>query len=145
MRFASHRLRRGRVSEAGRAYLVTATTAQRRRLFDDWPTARTVVAALREEAHRGSAQTLAFVVMPDHLHWLLQLAEGAELAGVVGRVKSVVAHRCGGQVWQAGFHDHAVRAEEDLAQIARYLVLNPVRAGLVRRVGDYPHWDAVWL
>jgi hypothetical protein len=35
--------------------------------------------------------------------------------------------------------------EEDLAQIARYVVLNPVRAGLVRRVGDYPHWDAAWL
>ncbi|MFZ5493660.1 MAG: REP-associated tyrosine transposase [Pseudomonadota bacterium] len=145
MRFASHRLRRGRVSEAGRAYLVTTTTWQRHRLFEDWAAARAQVAALRQEADRGTAQTLAYAVMPDHLHWLLQLSDGATLAGVVGRVKSVVAHRLGGQVWQAGFHDHAVRADEDLAQIARYLVLNPVRAGLVARVGDYPHWDAIWL
>ena len=145
MRFASHRPRRGRGSEAGRAYLVTATTARRRPLFADWRAARTLVAALREEADLGSAHTLAFVVMPDHLHWLMQLGDGAALADVVGRVKAVVAHRLGGPVWQAGFHDHAVRMEEDLAQIARYVVLNPVRAGLVRRVGDYPHWDAVWL
>ena len=145
MRFASHRLRRGRVSEVGRPYLITATTAQCQPLFADWQAARTLVAALREEADLGSAHTLAYVVMPDHLHWLLHLGDGAALADVVGRVKAVVAHRLGGPVWQAGFHDHAVRMEEDLAQIARYVVLNPVRAGLVRRVGDYPHWDAVWL
>ncbi|MFV3290267.1 transposase, partial [Pseudomonas sp. NY11955] len=29
--------------------------------------------------------------------------------------------------------------------VARYIVANPIRAGLVSRVGDYPHWDAVWL
>ncbi|MFM2004374.1 MAG: hypothetical protein RLZZ09_29 [Pseudomonadota bacterium] len=29
--------------------------------------------------------------------------------------------------------------------IARYNVVNPLRAGLVDRIGDYPHWDAAWL
>jgi hypothetical protein len=29
--------------------------------------------------------------------------------------------------------------------IARYIVGNPLQAGLVDRIGDYPHWDAVWL
>jgi hypothetical protein len=29
--------------------------------------------------------------------------------------------------------------------LARYVVANPVRAGLVQRVGQYPHWDAIWL
>jgi len=29
--------------------------------------------------------------------------------------------------------------------IARYIVANPLRAGLVSRVGDYPLWDACWL
>jgi len=28
---------------------------------------------------------------------------------------------------------------------ARYIVANPLRAGLVERLGDYPLWDAVWL
>ncbi|MFV3292807.1 transposase, partial [Pseudomonas sp. NY11955] len=29
--------------------------------------------------------------------------------------------------------------------VARYIIANPIRAGLVSRVGDYSHWDAVWL
>ncbi|MBB5859537.1 hypothetical protein GGR69_001194 [Xanthomonas arboricola] len=29
--------------------------------------------------------------------------------------------------------------------MARYLIANPLRAGLVARVGDYPFWDAIWL
>lgn len=51
----------------------------------------------------------------------------------------------GRKIWQAGFHDHAVRREEDLAGIARYIVANPLRAGLVDAIGDYPLWDALWL
>jgi putative transposase len=50
-----------------------------------------------------------------------------------------------GPVWQAGFHDHALRAEEDVVAVARYVVANPVRAGLVPRVGEYGLWDAKWL
>jgi REP element-mobilizing transposase RayT len=51
----------------------------------------------------------------------------------------------GRPVWQNGFHDHALRQEEDLAEVARYIVANPLRAGLVERLGDYPHWHAIWL
>ncbi len=43
------------------------------------------------------------------------------------------------------FHDRAMRKEEDLKAAARYIVANPLRAGLVERCGDYPLWDAVWL
>jgi putative transposase len=38
-----------------------------------------------------------------------------------------------------------LRHEDDLAKLPRYIVANPLRAGLVERVGDYSHWDAVWL
>ncbi|MNR61582.1 hypothetical protein D3C85_1833710 [compost metagenome] len=50
-----------------------------------------------------------------------------------------------GPLWQHGFHDRAIRREEDLQAVARYIVANPLRAGLVERIGDYPLWDAVWL
>jgi REP element-mobilizing transposase RayT len=46
-------------------------------------------------------------------------------------------------LWQKGFHDRAIRTEADLPAIGRYIVTNPVRAGLVSRVGAYPHRDAV--
>lgn len=50
-----------------------------------------------------------------------------------------------GQVWQTGYHDRALRKDENLQLAARYIVANPLRAGLVERVGDYPLWDAVWV
>ena len=44
-----------------------------------------------------------------------------------------------------GLHDHAVRSDEDFRALARYVVANPLRAGLVSQIGDYPLWDAAWL
>jgi putative transposase len=43
------------------------------------------------------------------------------------------------------FYDHAVRKDEDVQGIARYIVANPLRAGLVKHIGYYPLWDAIWL
>ena len=138
-------LRTGRVSLPGQAYHITTITLDRRPIFSDLRSVRLLINALRAAQTRDEATTLAFVVMPDHLHWLLQLEAGTSLSAVVGAVKAVTAHGLGARVWQGGFHDHALRQEEDLAKLARYIVANPLRAGLVQRVGDYPHWDAVWL
>jgi putative transposase len=49
------------------------------------------------------------------------------------------------KLWQRGFHDHAIRKDEDIKRIARYIVANPLRAGLVEKIEDYPLWDAIWL
>lgn len=144
-------LRRGRFSERGRYYLLTTVTAQRKPVFADFDLARMAILSLRECDRVGASQTMAFVLMPDHLHWLFAL-QGTELSAVVRRFKSNSARRInralniGGKVlWQAGFHDHALRRDEDVTGIARYIVANPLRAGLVESVRDYPHWDAVWL
>ena len=137
-------LRLGRVSQPGQIYLITTVTHNRHRHFADLPAARSLIRALRDESAAGSCDTLAFVVMPDHLHWLMQLKDPS-LSAVVGRVKSISARRLGGRIWQPGFHDHALRVEDDLRATARYIVANPLRAGLVHRVGQYPHWDVVWL
>ena len=141
----SKELRKGRVSQAGQIYLVTTVTQSRCPVFARFDAARLLIDVLRQESASGRAQTLAFVVMPDHLHWLLVLDEGAVLSAVVQAVKSVSAHRLGAKLWQRGFYDRAIRREEDVQAVARYVVANPVRAGLVARVGDYAHWDAVWV
>ncbi len=143
--FHTKDLRRSRYSQAGQIYLITAVTLNRRPIFASFDAARVLVGALRAAQTCAHAQTLAFVVMPDHLHWLLSLGTDADLTAVVQSVKSVSAHRLGGKVWQRGFHDRAVRSEEDLPALARYVVANPVRAGLVERTGAYSHWDAVWV
>jgi len=145
----SSALRIGRVSEAGRIYLITFTTRERLPVFADWSKASVAAAALSSREAWGGSELLCWVLMPDHWHGLLRLGDGVSLARSVGRAKWLVT-RCvpepeGTRLWARGFHDHALRRQEELIDVARYVVLNPVRAGLVSRVGDYPYWDAVWL
>jgi len=96
------------------------------------------------------ANSLAWVVMPDHFHWLIEL-ESCSLRRLMRETKSLatreVNHCTGrsGPLWQQGYHDRALRMEDDLVKMARYVVANPLRAGLVHKLGDYPLWDAVWL
>jgi putative transposase len=139
------RLRRGRASMPGQIYNITTVTEKRCPLFADFKNARVVVKALKDQQDAGFFSSLCFVVMPDHLHCLMQLGEVASLSAVVQRFKSQVSRQLGGSVWQRGFHDRAVRQEEDLVVIARYIVANPLRAGLVSSIRQYPHWDSVWL
>ena len=143
-------LRRGRHSEIGRAYVVTAVCESRAPVFADWRLGRLVAQEFRLAQELGLAESLAWVVMPDHFHWLCVLRKGS-LARLMQRVKSrsaIAVNRANqskSALWQAGYHDHALRDDEDITDIARYIVANPVRAGLVEEIGDYSLWDAVWL
>jgi REP element-mobilizing transposase RayT len=146
----SVKLRKGRISGEGQIYVLTTNIVGREALFTDWRVGRLVVGEFRRTEEEGWVESLAWVVMPDHFHWLVQLRTGS-LATVMRRTKSrssLAVNRLlgrSGQLWQRGVHDRAIRKEEDLLAVARYIVRNPVRAGLVSRVGDYPLWDAVWV
>lgn len=143
-------LRKGRYSKIGRAYLVTTVCEGRVPVFADWQLGRLVVREFRIAQELGIADSLAWVVMPDHFHWLCVLRQGS-LARLMQRVKSRSAIAVNqatlrnSALWQAGYHDHTLRDDEDVKDVARYIVANPVRAGLVAKIGDYPLWDAVWL
>ena len=145
------RLRKGRSSEPNRIYLLTSVVDQRRPVFSDWRLGRLVVDQFRKAQDDGQATSLAWVAMPDHFHWLIHLHKGS-LAELMCQMKSrssrAIKERTGiihGRVWQRSYHDRALRREEDLKACARYIVMNPIRAGLVNKVGDYPLWDAIWL
>jgi putative transposase len=147
----SSALRRGRCSLPGHGYVVTTVTRNRAPLFVDFHAARLAICELQRSDELAHCRTLAFVLMPDHLHWLLWLAETSlpDLLGAfkANSAKAINRYRStpGVKLWQSGFHDHTLRAEEDVVAAARYLIANPVRAGLVCRCGDYPHWDAAWF
>ena len=147
---ASHRLRIGRYAEQNRIYLLTANTLKREPVFRDYTLGRMVVQQFKQAQEQGFADSLAFVVMPDHFHWLIQLQRGS-LGQLMCQTKSLSTRSINavtgrtGSLWQQSFHDHAVRREEDLVKLARYVVANPLRAGLVEKLGDYPLWDAIWL
>jgi REP element-mobilizing transposase RayT len=144
-------LRKGRFSELGREYFVTTVLRGRKPIFVDLYSARAFIGVLRGTDKDGLGSWLAWVLMPDHFHGLVSLSSEVNLAALMQRIKGTSARalneRLGrrGALWQSGFYDHALRKDEDRLGIARYIVANPLRAGLVQRLGDYPHWDSVWL
>ena len=148
--YQSNRLRRGRHSQRGNLYLLTTATSDRHSVFSDFALGRLVVAELKSAQLDGWVQSLAWVLMPDHFHWLIELGDSS-LDELMRRVKTNSARdinrrrSSSGPLWQAGYHDRALRQEEDVQAVARYVVANPLRAGLVARLGDYPLWDAIWL
>ena len=146
----SHRLRTGQSSLAGQAYLVTFTPLERRPLFREFEQARLTCQVLAAQSAWPHLDLLAWLLMPDHWHGLVQLGEESLSRGIA-RAKAAstrgwhLAYAGSGPLWAPGFHDHALRREESLLDCARYIVLNPVRAGLVNHCGLYPFWDAAWL
>ncbi len=145
-------LRKGRVSIQKHIYLITTVTKKRKPIFNNLNNARLVVNSLRYVEQARQLQSLCFVIMPDHLHWLFSLGAANNLSLVVAEVKRRSACRInernqtiGSVVWQPGFHDYALRKEGEIKTIARYVIANPLRAGLVDKIGDYPFWDAIWL
>ena len=143
-------LRFGRFSQRDQIYSVTCVTQNREPVFFNLMAARILINEIRILSESGYVSSLAFVVMPDHLHWLLQMTSELNLSDVMKRLKARSALKVNkklkrqGSVWQRAFYDHAVRREEDLLGVAGYIVANPARAGLVTNLADYPHWDCVW-
>ncbi|TXK96867.1 transposase [Methylococcaceae bacterium HT4] len=140
----------GRYSETGRAYSLTMVTDRRIPHFNDFAKARYLINEMRTVHDSGLLESLAWGLMPDHLHWLLVVNE-TELSEVVRIFKGKSSFdfkksfHHNGAFWQRGFYDHALRKEEDLRAAARYIVANPLRAGLVETIGEYSHWDAAWV
>jgi REP element-mobilizing transposase RayT len=145
---ASPRLQIGRRSEPGTWFSITTVAHRRRPVFAQPP----ACGALIRELHAvglGQDRSLAWVVMPEHLHWLLELG-GAQLPVVTQALKSRSARAVNaatggsGPVWQAGYYDRRIRGEADLLGQARYILENPVRRGLVGRIEDYPAAWCAW-
>jgi putative transposase len=147
---ASPRLITGRNSQLGAYYVVTTVIANRRPLFRQCRLADAAAMEIARCQKEERVVSLAWVVMPDHIHWLFELKQGS-LSRCLQAFKSRLARAMNaemlgsGSIWQPGFYDDRIREDEDLLEKARYLVANPIRSGLVSRIEDYPHWWCQWV
>jgi REP element-mobilizing transposase RayT len=82
-----------------------------------------------------------YVIMPDHLHVFVAGGRGFHLSQWVRQLKVALTREP--KLWQRGFFDHLLRSEESYAQKWEYVHQNPVRAGLVERVEDWPYQGEV--
>ncbi len=141
----SRSLRKGRVSQKGQYYVLTAVSYKRSPVFIEPRAADIVLSTLRWMDNRQQIVLHAAIVMPDHLHFIATLCAGT-LSELVHSVKSFTANRINkaigktGKVWQAGYHDHGIRTDERLNDLIIYCLNNPVRAGMVNDYKEYPHW-----
>ncbi|WP_342243790.1 REP-associated tyrosine transposase [Pseudomonas sp. OTU5201] len=142
--------RRARVS--GACYFLTLALKDRR---------RDLLVCYQDELRQSLRQTMvrlpfrlpAIVVLPDHLHLLMELpAEDADFSSRVRRLKSgfvsllrdkpgaglVFNSKGEANVWQRRFWEHMIRDERDYAAHMDYIHFNPVRHGLVNAVRDWP-------
>jgi REP element-mobilizing transposase RayT len=88
--------------------------------------------------------------MPDHVHLLVEgLTVDADLRRFARNAKQVTGQTYGRRMrtrlWQEGYYDRILRADDDARAIARYIIENPVRAGLAKTPSEYPYLGSgVW-
>jgi putative transposase len=145
----SRLLRKGRYSQLGRCYLITAVTHGRLQFFSDFYSARCLISVFMDLHLNQQVIIKAFVVMPDHFHCLLVLSQTDSLSNVVRQIKGRSARLINisrsesGKLWQEGFHDHGLRDGEKLDEYIDYILANPLRKGLVDDLSEYSHWDVI--
>lgn len=128
-------------------YFLTICTHGRRPCFTDADTVDLVLAQFRLTAREEEFEILAYCFMSDHLHLLVSGAsDRADLTQFVKIAKQRAGfsfRRARGEIlWQEGYYDHVLRDEDDTAAVARYIIENPVRAGLVTEPAEYLFWGS---
>ena len=106
---------------------------------------------LETKAMEPGATIHALEIMPDHVHLLLGAVSEFAAGRFLGRWKGLCAREWKRRTkeewfWQQGLFRRALREDEDLLRAANYILMNPVRAGLVEAPHEYSlsgslEWD----
>lgn len=123
-------------------YFITICTDRKRGLFTDGSLVRWLTAKLREKSESFKFKIWAYCFMPDHLHLLVEgSCPGADMRKFVSSFKQLTGYQFWksrkAALWQPSYYDHVLRNEEDALEVARYILNNPVRKGLVKDFLDY--------
>ena len=140
------------VYQKGHVFSISVRTQHRHPWFGLYPgLTNSAAQILRETAFGRGTKIYAWCIMPDHVHMLLQDKELLDFVRLFkGRLtpKARAYEQCR-PLWQRSFYDHALRREENLEKVARYIWWNPVRARLTDHPLHYkwsgsevwPDWD----
>jgi putative transposase len=127
-------------------YFLTFCAFERRDLCRDRSAVELVSAQILRTASEFGFAVIAYCFMPDHVHLLVAgTTASANLRAFVKlarqRAGSLYVRANHQHLWQRGYHDRVLRSSDDVHRFVKYIVDNPVRAGLVQRAEDYPY---VW-
>lgn len=133
---------------AGRPCSFTVCCAPGRAPFVDENLASIAVECLLGQRHKSNCDVVVYCVMPDHVHLVVTpMVDGASSLQYIDRFKGWASYEAGragwtGYLWQRRSYDHVLRRDEDLEQIAAYILANPMRRGLCAEPEEYP-WSGL--
>jgi len=125
-------------------YSWTICTHLRRRVFASSDVTATVTSQFLHASEVCDVAVLAYCFMPDHLHLLIEGKREVSCAtNYVSRAKQTSGYwfkkRTGQRLWQRMSWDRVLRQDDDWLEVTRYILANPLRAGLVEHPLDYPY------
>jgi REP element-mobilizing transposase RayT len=89
---------------------------------------------------------ICYCIMPNHFHLVFELLSGNKgISKIMQSIKRKSSRECNkilnreGKFWQDESFDRWVRDDKELYFIIRYVLLNPVNAGLVDHWNDWKH------
>lgn len=130
---------------------VTLRTHDRAALLAEPEVKRLLLAQLLQTRKRFNLAVAGYVVLDDHVHLLLIIAEGHELAAVINDLRagfqrawraSPYAHQEDAPFWGHGLESCAVSERGEMRAYLDFIHYDPVRHGLVPRAADYP-WSSL--
>ena len=125
-------------------YSVTLCTDHRRHVFTSNETVNLILEQISRAAGENQFAVIAYCFMPDHLHLLIEgQSESSDCRRFVARAKQYsgfyYSKAFDRRLWQRYGYEHVLRDDEETGAVARYILNNPIRAGLTEKVEDYPY------
>jgi len=127
-------------------YFITASTWQKRSLFQSARMARLLIEVMLHYRREKKYLLHEFVVMPDHFHLLLTPTLTLERA--MQLIKGGFSYRAGkelgfgGEIWENSFYDHRIRDLAEYERCRHYIHQNPVKRRLSETPEVYPYSSA---
>jgi len=133
-------LRKGRIDLPGARYFVTCCAKRPENRLIESLAGANLVKALEQIEMDGDVSLACSTIMPDHIHLLFFLTGRLPISRVVAKMKVLSGLKESKIKWQANFFEHRLRPDESAGNYARYIFMNPYRAGFAAREREWPYW-----
>jgi putative transposase len=128
-----------------RIFFATTKTSIGKRLLQSERNAELLIEVLRSLVAEHKFKLHDFVIMPDHVHLLVEVDGDMTIEKAMQFIKGRFSHRLTqefghkGEVWQRGFTEVQALNQQDFESHRGYIAENPVKAGLAASTEEYPY------
>ena len=124
-------------------YFITTVTENRNLIFKDIISCDLLMNLITHYKFTCSYNIKAFIIMPDHLHLIIQPVGEENISDIMKKIKGSFSryynklNKTTGTLFQKGFYDQLIKTEKQLHETINYIHYNPVKNGLVEEAKDY--------